>query len=219
MASESTKNWMLVSASIVAVVALFLAAHKYIENRHRPAQVPDLGEITEQPDTVDLILLESRPRSPDAKTLAAALSKATGHLIIPSALTTQPSAAEGTVEFTAKVQEMTLHLQFHAGRYDAVLPDNVPDAKFKDIILNHKAWLSVEVIDMGDHDPEQAYRLIGRLLAVLSDDATLAVLAPDNQGRHLGAIFNPKVQAALVKDPLDALYYIDMPPEDDGQNE
>lgn len=84
----------------------------------------------------------------------------------------------------------------------------------------HRAWVAMDVLHERDRDDEaqlrEAYQIIGKFLAAVADDNSLAVLAP-----QFGMIFpyDPETEAKLQgEDPLTALqdlYYAPIIPMDD----
>src|SRR5690606_35642883 len=57
------------------------------------------------------------------------------------------------------------------------IAENVNNLRFAEIIRDHAAWLSVDFIGSSNPDlsEEEAYRMIGKAIAALADDETLAV--------------------------------------------
>ena len=53
-------------------------------------------------------------------------------------------------------------------------------ASLREAFLRHKAWLSVDVLPIPDEvDREEAYRLVGKLIAALADEDSLVLYAPE----------------------------------------
>ncbi len=97
----------------------------------------------------------------------------------------------------------------------------VPELRAQQAIAQHRAWLSVDLIHwMGENqDQEEAYRLIGKLLAELADENCLAVLDPV-EGRIF--VYDPETERKLRSDnplhELQELYYAPIATID-GDNE
>lgn len=95
------------------------------------------------------------------------------------------------------------------------LPDvqaSIPELRAQHAIGQHRAWISVDLLgsalDMTPDCLKEAYRMIGRLLAEIADDNTLAVLDPEKGWLRP---YDPEIEAKLRSDdPQEAfreLYY------------
>lgn len=61
----------------------------------------------------------------------------------------------------------------------ADVAEKVPDLRLRKIILDHRAWLSVDAMGVGaDEDPAPHYARISKLLAELANDAVLGLFQP-----------------------------------------
>ena len=81
-------------------------------------------------------------------------------------------------------------------------PDEVaashPDLRIRKIILEHQAWLSVDLMGSDDDDPQHAasYAVIVRLLNELADDTVLGIYRPET---HRISEWNEEVQTELLR--------------------
>lgn len=150
-----------------------------------------------EPDTlISLVLLRTTQRYLEPIILAQALSDAWGlHLkghtddegVDDDADSDGFVTAAGPVSIVCvrKPSAAFFMIHNHEGCYfnDAEgLAAKVPNLRFADIIRNHHAWLSVDLLDKAS-SPEtidQAYRLIGKAISALADDATLALFCPQH---------------------------------------
>lgn len=103
----------------------------------------------------------------------------------------------------------------------ADVAESVPELRAQQAIMQHQAWLSVDLIQWmnEEEDREEAYRLIGKLLAELADENCLAVLDPV-EGRIF--VYDPETERKLRSDnPLEELQEIYYAPiaTIDGDNE
>lgn len=81
----------------------------------------------------------------------------------------------------------------------------VPELRARQAIEEHSAWLSIDLIQwFGEDDGNrEAYRLMGRLLAEVADENTLAIVDP---GEGWIVVYDPETEAKLRSDdPLAAL--------------
>ena len=62
-----------------------------------------------------------------------------------------------------------------------VLLDRLPDLRLAKAVEDHTAWLSVDYMQVGDeeHNLDQAYSFIVRLILELADESTLALFHPE----------------------------------------
>ncbi len=82
---------------------------------------------------------------------------------------------------------------------------DIPEMRTRRAVEEHRAWLSVDLLLWGgeDDDCRQAYRLMGRLLAEVADENTLAVVEP---AEGWIVVYDPETEAKLRSDdPLEAL--------------
>ena len=55
----------------------------------------------------------------------------------------------------------------------------ISDARLRQAVANHKAWLSVDLLDTGSSDKAKAYQAIGRIMAELAGEDCLAIFCPE----------------------------------------
>jgi uncharacterized protein YegJ (DUF2314 family) len=164
------------------------------EQGHFDDEEPD----TEDPDpepAVSLVLLRSSPRYLEPVILAHALSNAWGlkiyahHGSEPPASPTLPGydgfvADTGPfyIAFVTKPSNAFFVIHNHEANYfddPEAMAAKVPNLRFRDVIRNHQAWLSVDLLDNASPAiMAQAYHFIGKAISALADDATLALLCP-----------------------------------------
>jgi uncharacterized protein YegJ (DUF2314 family) len=88
--------------------------------------------------------------------------------------------------------------------------ESLPELRAQQAVAQHQAWLSVDLIQWMDEgeDAEEAYRLIGRLLAELADENCLAVIDPV-EGRIF--VYDPETERKLRSEnpllELQEMYY------------
>jgi uncharacterized protein YegJ (DUF2314 family) len=95
------------------------------------------------------------------------------------------------------------------------ITDYAPDSRIQHAILNHEAWISIDLLQADDEKEEharkqEAYRLLGKLLAELIDVYCLAIFCPET-----GSIFayHPSFQEKLTgEDPFKQLLDMEYPP-------
>lgn len=82
--------------------------------------------------------------------------------------------------------------------------DEMPNLRFAEIVRNHTAWLSVDLLGSGESaDHNEGYSMIGKALAALDDDSVLAILCPQH---HYFNLWSPDLEKTLHSDaPLDAM--------------
>lgn len=166
------------------------------EAGHFDEDEPDTGDADPQP-AVSLVLLRSSPRYLEPVILAHALSDAWGlkiyahHGSEPPASPTLPGydgfvADTGPfyIVFVTKPSNafFVIHNQ-EANYFDdpEAMAAKVPNLRFRDVIQNHLAWLSVDLLDNASPAVmAQAYKFIGKAISALADDATLALLCPQH---------------------------------------
>lgn len=74
----------------------------------------------------------------------------------------------------------------------SAMADEIDELRFRKMLVEHKAWMSVDLISSFEDEPrEKAYPLIGKLIAELADETCLALGSPETQ------------QAVLYNEELD----------------
>jgi len=66
----------------------------------------------------------------------------------------------------------------------AFAKDSIRDKRLRSAVENHQAWLSVDLMDEGNHDPETvslSYSVIGKILAAMAGPDCLALYCPELQ--------------------------------------
>jgi len=95
------------------------------------------------------------------------------------------------------------------------ITDYAPDSRVQKAILDHEAWISIDLLQADDQQGKaavkrEAYQLIGKLLAELIDVYCLAIFCPET-----GSIFayHPSFQEKLTgDDPFAQLLDMEFPP-------
>lgn len=184
---------------------------------------PDLGIFEEEPETPDspdapdapplsLVLLRSQPRDHDATALAPLLSAAWGLRI--TADDPPQDASEGIVggkpdHLLVAVNQMLpamfiIHNLDH-GYFEEpeTIASAVPNLRLAQIIRGHRAWLSVDYLgdELDEKGQAAAYRMIGKAVAVLADDSTMAIYSPRHRRCNLWSADLAPILCGL--DPLE----------------
>lgn len=97
------------------------------------------------------------------------------------------------------------------------IAESINNLRFAEIIRDHSAWLSVDFIGSSNTELslDEAYRMIGKAIAALADDETLAVYCPEHRYFNLWSeeldhtlggedpllIFKKEVKAAVIQVP------------------
>lgn len=164
---------------------------------------------------ISLVHLRTRQRYLEAVVLANALSEAWG-LNIEGAQNGDGDAADGFVVGQSPMFIVMVHkpsfAMFMVHNHERPYfnePDqvaaSVPNLRFAEIIREHQAWLSVDLmqIDASKLDEEEAYRLIGKAVSALADDEVMAILCPQHNFFNLWS--EALEQTLCGESPLDAL--------------
>jgi len=189
--------WVLVSGgvAILAIVAIVVV----MRWRRRRAQ--------EDEPLVSLVVLRRTARHLDDRGLADMATRALGVDI-----TSQDSHATAFVAgepplFAIKGAGLFLLLNdLDALYFDDTegLADEVGELRLRKALLEHQAWLSVDLIHKDDAlTLDDAHRLMARLVAELLDGDSLAVFSPETQ--VLRAVDDELREALLSDDPLAGL--------------
>ncbi len=162
---------------------------------------------------VSLVQLRSRQRYLEPVVIAHALTSAWGVKIANHADSAED--AEGFVGGNGPTYVIillkpvmalfTLH-NHEAPYFDEVdaFADKVPNLRFADVIRRHQAWLAIDLMDISGDSLMQveAYRMLGKAIAALADDETLAIYCP--QHNHFN-LWSPELEEVLCGDsPLSA---------------
>lgn len=149
-------------------------------------------------DIVSLVYFLTDPRSADEAMIRSCVASALGVAFDPS----DPDSDHFVMRFTPPVPEKDATAIEHYmvripdGLFAVLLSsrpyiedpasfarDSIRDKRLRNAVENHKAWLSVDLMDSTD-DPDtrrEAYRVIGRILATLAGPDCLAVYSPELQ--------------------------------------
>lgn len=164
----------------------------------------DNGDGSPPETLISLVLLRTTPRYLETVILAQALSDAWGVTLRAQTVgdsrespddddTSDGFVAEaGPVYFVfvSRPSAAFFLVHNHDGNYfdeAESLAEKVPNLRFAEVIRNHQAWLSVDLLDKSS-SPEmlaQAYRLIGKAVSALADDHTLALFCPQHSSFNL----------------------------------
>jgi len=164
---------------------------------------------------ISLVHLRTRQRYLEAVVLANALSEAWGLNIVGG----EGSDADGADGFVVGQSPMFI-VMVHKPSFAMFMVHNherpyfnepdqvaasVPNLRFAEIIREHQAWLSVDLmqIDASKLDEEEAYRLIGKAVSALADDEVMAILSPQHNFFNLWS--EALEQTLCGESPLDAL--------------
>ncbi len=163
---------------------------------------------------ISLVHLRRQQRYLEPQVLANALSEAWGLKITGG--DGDDEDADGFVAgdnplFLVMVKKPTFAMFMVHNRDSAYFDDpeevasHVPNLRFAEIIRDHSAWLAVDLMQVSDSklDQDEAYRLIGKAVAMLADDDVMAILCPQHRFFNL---WSPELEKMLCGDsPLDAL--------------
>ncbi len=163
---------------------------------------------------ISLVHLRRQPRYLEPQVLANALSEAWGLKIIGGE--GDADEADGFVAgdnplYFVMVKKPTFAMFMVHNRDIAYFDDpeevasHMPNLRFAEIIRDHSAWLAVDLMQVSDVkiDQDEAYRLIGKAVAMLADDDVMAILCPQH---HFFNLWSPELEKMLCGDsPLDAL--------------
>jgi uncharacterized protein YegJ (DUF2314 family) len=211
----------------LAVLPLMAAGFYWVFFRKQPDEEDDSKPF------LSLVLLCREPRYLDATILARLASQAWGVEVTASNMSDDDDSPEEGADAPAEDDGergafivgqppifMAMHPQAMCAihHFDRPYFDDVDEAaegivelRTRQAVRDHRAWLSIDVLHwFGDDEiPDQAYRLIARLLAEIADDNVLAVLDPD-----AGQVFcyDPEMERKLrSENPLAELregYYV-----------
>jgi uncharacterized protein YegJ (DUF2314 family) len=220
--NASLSGWS--SSSAISLVCVAIGAgffcHRFFFQPGGQAE-----EENENKPFVSLVLLLREPRYFEAAILASVASRAWGidvsaHGDPDEAAADEENSGEGDASafivgesplFMGKSPEAVFLINnFDRPYFDepAEAAAEIVEYRTRQAILDHKAWLSVDVVawlgaSQGEPQTRAAYRLIGRLLAELADENVLAILDP-----AAGQIFcyDPETERKLrSEDPLAEL--------------
>ncbi len=187
----------------------------------------NLGDVIEQPFA--LVLLVAKPRKLEGEELARLLESSWGGQF---AYESAEENATGVEEADTEDDRQFIvgkegHFMVHSRRGwflvhnvaepywtddTDVVAEMHEDMRSAQIVRDHQAWLSIDLLRVGQSDDEQALQLraMGKFIATLADDETLGLLRPD-----LGQLnaWGPVVKDHLERGQVDAaIYELNEPP-------
>lgn len=184
---------------------------------HRPKKAAGPVTASKTKPMISLVHLRHRPRYLEARVLAEALTEAWGlRIVADDAAGSEAADVCGTVIGVNPLFMVVLNkprfavfmVHNHEGSYfdqAGQVAAGVPNLRFAEIIRMHRAWLAVDLLQVGLSKvaEDEAYRLIGKAISVLADDEVMAIVCPQHQSFNL---WSPKLEAILWSEsPLDAL--------------
>jgi len=163
---------------------------------------------------ISLVLLLRDSRSMDVHTLAQRLSIAWG-VPVETAKDKDVSQDENVADKTYVVGGSPIFMIGHQGSFYLVnnfdrpyfeepdkAAEDCPDLRLKKVIREHRAWLSVDLLRVGQlPDRTQAYRQISHLVAELAGDDCLAVFSPESG--HLNIFDASLIDELRSENPLE----------------
>lgn len=169
----------------------------------------------EEEPVISLVALLTEPAFLEAPILAKAASDAWGVDVGTSEDENEDAFVVGeSPHFLIKYEDHFLAVHNFDEPYfneaDEVV-DETSELRIRHAVLEHRAWLSVDLIhgdDTGDH--QETYRVIGRLLAQLIDDDCLAVCSTEMQTIH--PYHEELIDQLTGEDPLGTLREASFPP-------
>jgi uncharacterized protein YegJ (DUF2314 family) len=170
----------------IFVVASGFAAARWVWGKLTPVEMSE-----DDPPMVSLVLLLNKPRYLEERVLAEILRSAWGITFSASGDAEksaddvpggEPFVVGESPVFMVRAEGVIFCVHNHARLYFDEVDDvaaKVPDLRLRTIILEHRAWLSVDAMGVAD-GPETtaAYAKIARALAELADDSVLGLFQP-----------------------------------------
>ena len=156
---------------------------------------------------VSFVVLLRQPRQLDERALAAAATRAFGTDMTAQGEDATDFAAGEAPHFIVKRGGLFLTVHCLPTPYfdDAeALAEQVGELRRRKALRDHRAWMSVDLINRGDDVAlAEARRLMARLVAEMLDDDCLALYVP--QTEHLHVVHPGLARALLADDPLQAI--------------
>lgn len=191
-----TKGWKVSRAAMAvgtATIAWGLARSPYAGFFDDEVEAPAADNKADDKPLISLVHLRRFPRYLEPVVLAQALSDAWGLNITGNDDEEEVNNADGFVVgremlyfvMITKPQAMQFIVHNFEGKYfnsADELASKVPNLRFAEIIREHEAWLTVDLLGSGatDTNPDVAYRMIGKAISALADGNTLALLCPQH---------------------------------------
>ena len=180
-----------------------------------PSRAAKPFPAAESEPMISLVHLRSRPRFLESRVLAEALTDAWGLRIV-AGDAAEVEDAYGIVMgesplFFVMVNKPSFSMFMVHNRNGAYFDEaddvaaKVPNLRFAEIIRDHRAWLAVDLMQAGVSKvaEDEAYRMIGKAIAVLADDEVMAILCPQHNFFNL---WSAKLEEMLCgESPLEAL--------------
>ena len=186
-------------------------------------QEESVVELDEEDDAEELMvsLVALLPELPyfDASILARLAGEAWGAFVGTEEVEEETAFIVGeSPHFLAKFENYFFAIHYVDTPYfesPEEINDYAPDSRIQKAILDHEAWISIDLLQIDDEKEEhagkrEAYRLIGKLLAELIDVYCLAIFCPET-----GSLFayHPSFQEKLTgDDPFAELLGMEYPP-------
>lgn len=162
----------------------------------QPGQTADNKEQQER--LVSLVLLTSEPRKLSHDLIAHAISEGVGAKVTSDAVVSKPPYHLVTVGSDKFIINDIAQPYFEKS---GEVADEIKNPNLSRAVRDHRGWVSVDwVTTEGQPDLRNVYRMIGKMVAHLSDKGTLAVYSPD---MDQFALWAPTVRQGLEgDDPL-----------------
>lgn len=195
-------KWALSAIGVIIVLALWF----YWEKRKNVAEPP-----------ASIVLLLREPRTLDVRLLAELLSAETGTRVEAIDMDAKGTPEEenapvgdmiagASPHFIAQVKGTAFAFHNLATPYvgnAARAGDSISELRLRKAVQDHKAWLSMDIIQPESATPEN-YRVIGRVLAHLVGPECLALYHPASN--RLAPCFEETVTKLRSADPVYAVF-------------
>jgi uncharacterized protein YegJ (DUF2314 family) len=166
------------------VLAVGLVAARWVWTQLRPTVLPEAPMVS-------LVLLLKGPRYLEPVVLAEVLRSAWGLNFEVStggegegeSTKGKPYIVGNSPLFMVNTGDAVFVVHNHERLYFDDVPtlaEKIPDLRLRKLVLEHRAWLSVDALGVGDGAAiSESYRRIAKALAELADDSVLALYQPD----------------------------------------
>jgi uncharacterized protein YegJ (DUF2314 family) len=209
------KNLLAAMLAVLVLGGAWVAANLNVASDGEYPDDPQPNPSDEEEPIISLVALLTEPAFLESPILAKAASDAWGIEVGTSDDDDEDAFVVGeSPHFLIKYDDRFLAVHNVDDPYfdetDDVV-DETSELRIRHAILEHRAWVSVDLIHGdGDGDHQESYRLIGRLLAQLIDDDCLAVCSAEMQSIH--PYHEELIDQLTSDDPLGTLRDANYPP-------
>ena len=163
-----------------------------------------------------LVLFLREPRPKDTFSVQAAVRKALGSESRIQEVDVPADQFDGIVAvYSIEYKNNILAIQSARIPYDLNLPEDWPGLKirpYRETIQNHRAWIAVDLINPAPGMTyKEAFKMLGKLIAALSDTDCLALYTPGSGG-EMFTLYGPNLNPLLCgEDPLEVFEVDNLP--------